>query len=104
MTWCLWLDDERSPPDGSWEVAKDFHQAVDLVQRYGFPKHVGFDHDLGWGSPSGYDFAKWLVQLDLDTGDMPEEFGFSIQSANPVGAENIRSFLNNYLRRRTWDD
>lgn len=103
MTWKLWLDDERNPPDDSWEIARDFHQAVDLVTRYGFPIHVAFDHDLGWGSPSGFDFAKWLIDFDMDTGDMPEMFSFSIQSANPIGAENIRSIIKNYLNVREWE-
>jgi hypothetical protein len=44
----VWLDDERSPPDDSWTVAKTFPEFVTL---WTFHKHkithIGFDHDLG---------------------------------------------------------
>jgi hypothetical protein len=47
--------------------------------------------------PSGYDFAKWLIEQDMNNQTMPKDFNFSVHSKNPVGAENIRSILTNYL-------
>ena len=42
---------------------------------------------------SGYDCAKWLVDYCLDNKvQIPE---WNIQSANPVGKENIGSLLSN---------
>ncbi|WP_371131695.1 cyclic-phosphate processing receiver domain-containing protein [Sulfuricurvum sp.] len=48
--------------------------------------------------PSGYDFAKWLVEMDMDGKiHIPEDFYFTVHSANPVGAKNIQEYLRNYL-------
>ncbi|HEY6437610.1 MAG TPA: cyclic-phosphate processing receiver domain-containing protein, partial [Ignavibacteriaceae bacterium] len=47
---------------------------------------------------TGYDFAKWLVDFDLDTDTMPEDFKFTIHSKNPIGSENIRKLLEGYIR------
>lgn len=118
----LFLDDERIPADvtwvdigsGPWHVVRSFDQAVEWVLEHGFPDVITFDHDLGYEkydtddsglivvvdateSKSGYDFAKWLVDFDLDTGSMPVNFTFTVHSMNPVGAENIRSLLTKYI-------
>jgi hypothetical protein len=49
---------------------------------------------------SGFDFAKYLIELDLDTNTMPKNFTFKVHSANSVGADNIRNILDNYLSFR----
>jgi hypothetical protein len=43
------------------------------------------------------DFAKWLVNLDLDGILMPDDFQFHVHSANPTGAANIQGLLDNYM-------
>ena len=118
----LFLDDERIPADvtwvdigaGPWHVVRSFNQAVTWVLEHGFPDVISFDHDLGYElydtnadgivividsteAKSGYDFAKWLVEHDLDTGNMPAGFAFTVHSMNPIGAENIRSLLAKYI-------
>ena len=51
--------------------------------------------------PTGYDFAKWLVDMDMDNiYKFPENFSFHVHSANPVGKANIEGYLNNYLNFR----
>ncbi len=45
---------------------------------------------------SGFDFAKWLVELDLDTKTMPGNFTFTVHSQNPIGSKNIKELLENY--------
>jgi hypothetical protein len=47
---------------------------------------------------SGFECAKWLVDycIDNDT-DLPQ---WTIQSANPVGADNINGILNSYKKFR----
>ena len=99
---CLFLDDERFPPrDGrSWAVARNVPEAIDWVIDNGFPDYISFDHDLGEDALTGFDFANWLINLDLDHGTMPDAFSFVVHSQNPVGAENIRNVINNYLNYR----
>ncbi len=98
----MFLDDIREPPNdgGEWVVVRSYDEAVSTVQECGFPLFISFDHDLGDQVPSGKDFANWLVEKDLDTGAMPDEFGFNVHSANPSGAENIRVLLKRYLELR----
>lgn len=101
--WKLYLDDIRFPDDSTYIIARTVEEAQQLIQKYGVPDFISFDHDLGVDDagnllPSGYDFAKWLVEMDMDGElELPEEFDFRVHSMNPVGAENIRAYLGNYL-------
>jgi len=102
----LFLDDERSPKDvtwvkidrsATWHIVRSYEEARKWVLQNGFPDVISFDHDLGNG-PTGYDFAKWLVEYDMNTDSMPGDFTFTVHSMNPVGADNIKRYFNNYLR------
>jgi len=80
-------------------------QAIEIVKQKGFPQFVSFDHDLGYDANlglqrTGMDFARWLVELDLETNRMPDGFQYYVHSQNPVGVENIRGLLDCYLRVR----
>ncbi len=97
MSYKLFLDDIRLPVDDDWVIVRNFAAATNYVMKNGYPSEVSFDHDLGDHEPTGYAFAKWLVERDLDFGDMPANFKFTVHSANPVGAENIQRLLDNYL-------
>lgn len=98
MTYSLYLDDIRNPTtDRDWVVARDFAQAVDIVCKNGYPSFCSFDHDLGDEVPTGHDFAKWLVERDLEHHDMPDDFGYNVHSANPPGAANIKGVLDSYM-------
>lgn len=106
MGYNLFLDDIReptwvykNPPFKQWAVARNYDDAVAIVEKNGFPEHVSFDHDLGDdGAKSGMDFAKYLVARDLDHHDMPSDFTYAVHSANPTGAANIRGLLDSYLK------
>jgi hypothetical protein len=107
MRYSLFLDDERHPPaNGRWEVARSVAQAIRIVKEKGYPQFVSFDHDLGYDLdknqpwPTGMDFARFLVDLDIETNRMPEGFQYYVHSQNPVGVENIRGLLDCYLRVR----
>ena len=102
----LFLDDKRKPKEvgfheTDWILAESFYDAIEYVMSLGVPHTISFDHDLGDDShgKTGFDFAKWLVEQDMN-GDylIPDEFWFTVHSANPVGAANIQSYLDNYLR------
>ena len=116
----LWLDDVRNPSDDNWlplwAPVKDYNSVV-WVKSYnefvshildnGLPYCICFDHDLAdiyyiphltregfnYHEQTGLDCAKWLVDYCFDLGeDIPP---YRVHSANPIGAENIRQYLEN---------
>lgn len=100
MNWRLFIDDERFPSDkdGDMIIARTLEEVKDLVSDLGMPKFVTFDHDLGEGEYTGYDIAKWMVDMDLDTMiKLPDDFDFYVHSQNPRGKENIEGLLRGYL-------
>jgi hypothetical protein len=110
----LWLDDVRNPfmsywrdqyiPDFEKEVdeiiwVKNYTEFVKWITQNEFPTEIFFDHDLGESDEmTGYDCAKWLILYCMDNDlDLPM---WGIQSANPVGRDNIHGILNNYKKFR----
>lgn len=124
MRYKLYLDDLRYPDyHDDWRLARNYHDALWYVKTYGLPYHISFDHDLAdvhyqmdsdygplddfmdspaSGKPkefTGYDFAKWFCDYVLDNGlALPDDFTYNVHSANPVGAENIRRYMANFLK------
>jgi len=100
----LYLDDIREPKNSGYTIVRSFDEAVQFVQDFGIPTYISFDHDLGCDEngtvyKSGYDFAKWLVEIDLDDDiKFPNNFTFNVHSANPIGRHHIETILNNYLK------
>lgn len=114
----LWLDDYRDPMEGQWLVfspisgsfevhwVKNYYQFVDWILANGLPTGICFDHDLDPNQgltgleiideKTGFDCAKWLVDYCIDN-QKPLPL-YNIQSANPVGKENIDKLLQNYLK------
>lgn len=103
----MYLDDERVPKYEYDVIVRSFEEAVLFVEKNGIPNFISFDHDLGCDKDgnifkSGYDFAKWLVDMDIENiHTFPDDFKFNIHSANPVGRDNINSILESYLRFKT---
>lgn len=114
----LFLDDERMPGDvtwvliggvgswgADWHIVRSCKDAIEWVLHNGIPNVISFDHDLGMthyagdysDGKTGMDFAKWLVEYDMDTSSMPTDFSFTVHSKNPEGAKNIKLLLDNYL-------
>lgn len=104
--WNLFIDDERIPKttDRTWVIARSVEEAISLIEAHGCPNYISFDHDLGCNSnqeplSTGYDFAHWLVKMDMDNKyPFPENFSFFVHSANPQGAANIQGLLDRYLK------
>lgn len=98
----LFLDDERMPAGdpSTWVIARSFEEAVVCVEQRGMPAFVSFDNDLGPGAREGWEFARWLIERDLDTGALPADFAFQVHSQNPVRRQDIEDRLNRYLRHR----
>lgn len=115
MNWILFLDDIRFPVDAKLAFSKDelviiarsMDDAVWYIRRHGIPYQIHFDHDLsdvhyiiGDGEKTGYTFAKWLCDYIMDNDlCLPAGFKFFVHSQNPVGAENIRCYMNNFLQK-----
>jgi len=110
--WFLFLDDERTIemayPDekpGEFHVARSTEEAKALVKELGIPVFMSLDHDLG-GDDTSMEFLKWLAQADdspFDTYDHDVP-GFYVHSANPIGSENIKSFITSWARSLAFDD
>jgi len=117
----LFIDDERVPKDvtwvmiggvghwgADWQIVRSVSEATAWVQANGFPDVISFDHDLGeahYGGDysdgkTGYDFAKWLVEYDMDTDTMPKTFKFTVHSLNPEGGKNIKMLMENYIAHK----
>jgi len=96
---------------------KTFFEFTNHIIMNGMPDAICFDHDLGMDVAikarekgmskrksrelkkleyTGYDAAKWLTEYCMKyKHTLPK---WNVQSANPVGKENINSILNNYLK------
>lgn len=108
MTWKLFIDDERDPsiyPEplaSEMVVVRTYAMAINLIDFHGIPEFIAFDHDLA--DPfdrTGYDLAKYIVELDINnTHKIPDNFTYNVHSANPMGAANIRGYLDGYLKHR----
>lgn len=100
MLYSLFLDDERFPPDDPfndvpWVLARTYEDAVWYVENYGMPHMFSFDHDLGLLSKNGYQFAQWVGERMMDrSAECRKPIYYTVHSMNPVGAENIRRYLN----------
>lgn len=97
------------------EWVTSYDEFVNYITKNGLPDAICFDHDLSdfqafkSGYPdlmadvpmpetekTGYDCAKWLVNYCLDNDvKLPK---YAIQSANPVGKENIDKLLKSFNR------
>lgn len=110
----VWLDDIRNPKSLTWFTwiknncgefnvvwVKSYEDFTRYISTQGVPAWVSFDHDLGDvnndnGEKTGYDCAKWLCNFCMDNGiKFP---GYSIQSDNGPGAENIDKYIKNYKK------
>lgn len=106
MMTLLWLDDERDPTDPRWHAyfpiespnvvwVQTYAQFTDWITAHSIPDAICFDHDLGDG-PSGMDAAKWLTEYCMRHRlKLPR---WTIQSANPIGKQNITALLKTFAR------
>lgn len=105
----------RFENDGEIIWVKNYNDFIQWIIKNDLPYMIAFDHDLGEDvakakvakgmskkqarlqkkeAISGYECAKWLVDYCIDNdAELPL---FVVQSANPVGKENIMKLLNNY--------
>jgi hypothetical protein len=107
MNYKMYLDDLRIPKepytlgseevkDDHWVVIRSSQEAIDYVIANGPPQEISFDHDLG-GNDTSIQFIKWLINYTMDYPLIQFPQRFAVHSANPVGAENIRCMMNNFI-------
>ena len=109
MKTLLWLDDCRDPLENDWlnfsPIGKDvdthwvtnYQDFIDWIMVNDLPDAICFDHDLG-EVMTGFDCCKWLVEYCLNNNKQLPLYG--IQSANPVGKQNIDMYLKNFIKYR----
>lgn len=97
-SWKMFLDDLRYPHAKDFIIARSSADAIWMIDQYGMPVYIAFDHDLG-GTDTSIKLIDWIIEKVLD-GNLiiPDFFEYSIHSANPVGAGNIRGKLDPFLR------
>ncbi len=111
--WILFLDDEREPSfglkvSGNVVVARTSAHALHLVRMNGMPYVMQLDHDLGMtgGGMTRSDvpdttmtFLRGLAEMFM-FGEIsfPDDFSYDVHSQNPIGVENIRSYIDNLIR------
>jgi hypothetical protein len=98
---------------------KSYEEFCNWIKENGLPDGICFDHDLGEDVaiemvkngtnkkvarkvkkelPSGFDCAKYVVEYCIKHDvDIPR---YNIQSANPVGKDNINGLLQSYSKFR----
>lgn len=109
----LRVDDSVIYSREKWIVVRNYEEFVNYITNNGLPYLISFDHDLAdehydpsmysgnyddvaknFKEKTGMDCAKWLVDYCIDRSEkLPK---YVIHSMNPVGAQNILSYLNNF--------
>ena len=119
----VFLDDVRHPNQVTWVklpqkpyfLVRSYKDFVDLISLKGVPEFVAYDHDLSdthyghglqgdaipyemYQEKTGYDCAKWLV--DFCEQNNVKHPDFVVHSMNPIGKENIISYIKSYNESR----
>lgn len=100
--WDLFLDDERYPPaariwECNWKIARNVDDAMWFIKTYGVPRYMTLDHDLGYKKLSGMDFVKMFCDYVMDQEIQLADFEWYVHSQNPVGAENMKTYLETFM-------
>lgn len=90
---------------GDWKVARSYSEAEALIREFGLPTFASFDHDLGFDQKyeeekTGRHVAALMIEIDMETNTLPDDFSFEVHSANPIGRKNIQMLLSGYLKHR----
>ncbi len=91
--WALYLDDDKETRihPKHYRRAYTSAQAIEFVKEYGKPYMMRLDHDLG-DDDTTMEFLKWMAENS--SLDIP----YIIHSENPIGRQNITSFIESWKR------
>ena len=115
--WLMQYAPQFAYGEGEIIWVKSYSKFVEWINTNGLPDMIAFDHDLGEDvakdkvasgmskrqariqkreTMSGFECAKWLVEYCINNEvELPQ---WTVQSANPVGRDNINGLLNNYRK------
>ena len=98
MSYNLFIDDERFPPDDGreWVIVRSSQEAIFTVAERGAPSFISYDHDLG-GNDTSMRFITWMIDAYLDGEIDTFPVNYTIHSQNPVGARNIAELLKGFI-------
>lgn len=101
MTYKLFIDDERFPPNNDmslWVISRSSDQTKQIIEGFGMPSFISFDHDLG-GEDTSMVFLKWLEGQLIDRIlAFPPGFAYYVHSQNPIGAKNITGKMDALIK------
>ncbi|MCH6257922.1 hypothetical protein MLD52_15290 [Puniceicoccaceae bacterium K14] len=100
----IFLDDERSPPDG-WRLVRWPDEAIELL-KHGEVEEISLDHDLGDDHRgTGYDVVLWIEESVATEGFSPPRI--KVHSANvsarikmEAGVASIEKMIARRPRKR----
>lgn len=104
----LWIDDIRTAPDHTWMTAKTATSAIAAIGQFGKQfKEISLDHDISHQVTIGdisrpypcdetFKAVAWFIAAyyTLNPEQAPK---ITIHSANPVGADSMRSVIQKQL-------
>lgn len=105
----IYLDDERNPTtDKDWIIVRNYDELTRLILLDKFEEtidEISFDHDLGCEFKNGLDCVKFLVETDqLESGNLlSKDFKYNFHTANPCGRDNMKSYIESYLKTKQED-
>lgn len=88
---------------GEWKIARSVDEAITLLDQFGLPAFVSFDHDLCDEAPgrNGLMVAVEITSRDMRDGSLSADFGFEVHSWNPTGAQHIIDHMTDYLSKKS---
>ena len=104
----IWLDDIRTPPDGSWKWFKTAEDAIDwfrLNHDVWDVEILSLDNDLGEGRDEGYKVLDWLEEKKFYVPNFVVPKKIQVHSANPVARGRMEQSIermvgsNRYRRK-----
>lgn len=111
MKYKLFIDDDagkpgmadfRNPPENEddWIVANSSDAAIAVIDMFGPPHFISFDHDLGIKDDGALDTAKTVCYYLWD--NYPHaKIDYVVHSRNPEGTAWIKSFMNSWEKSKT---
>ena len=104
----IWLDDIRTPPDGSWKWLKTAEDVIDwfrLNHDVWDVEILSLDNDLGEGLDEGYKVLDWLEEKKFYVPNFVVPKKIQIHSADPVARRRMEQSIermvgsNRYRRK-----
>lgn len=92
----IWLDDIRTPPDGSWKWLKT---AEDVINWFRLNHDVwdveilSLDNDLGEGLDEGYKVLDWLEEKKFYVPNFVVPKKIQVHSSNPVARRRMEQII-----------